>query len=474
MRLDRAAWCCALLALAPTAAHAQGFGLNEIGTCAVGRGQAVTGAPCNDPSSIYWNPGATTALPGWTIYAGAAAIAVSGEFTADTTGRVFEGNVPVEFPPHVFINYAPKDGCWAAGFGAYVPYGLTTQWHSDFPGRFSAQRASLQSIYFQPNVAFRIAKGWSIGGGPVFGHSTVELRQSLDLSGVPLPALPGVPAGATFGTFFGIPAGTEFGRARLHGSSTAWGFNVGIHGQLGPDWQVGARYLSQLNFKYDDADATFTQVPTGLQLPASLVPGAACPTPAPCSIPLDALLTPQFSAGGVFTSQSASTRIKHPAQLEAGLGFTGLPHTTLSADFVYLWWSAFDALPVNFTNPALSRTLLEDYDNSWTVRFGAEHAFAIGLRARAGFTYVKTPAPDVSVTALLPDQNRRNYTLGLGIPLGVRYTLDAGYLRVDTSGRRGRIVERTEANASATAAQLNSGFYSLDANIFSLSLRANF
>jgi hypothetical protein len=62
--------------------------------------------------------------------------------------------------------------------------------------------------------------------------------------------------------------------------------------------------------------------------------------------------------------------------------------------------------------------------------------------------------------------------VGLGVPLGTTFTVDAGYVHVDTSGRRGRVVERT--SESQTAAQLNSGVYTEDANIFSLSVRAYF
>jgi long-chain fatty acid transport protein len=91
---------------------------------------------------------------------------------------------------------------------------------------------------------------------------------------------------------------------------------------------------------------------------------------------------------------------------------------------------------------------------------------------RAGFSWVKTPAPDETVTPLLPDQDRRNYTFGLGFPFSDRFTLDASYLKVDTQGRRGRIVERPAR--SLTAAQLNTGFYRLDANIFSISLKATY
>src|SRR5215207_5141864 len=56
-RVSRFAFTLGLLAL-PSIAQAQAFGLNEIGTCAVGRAFANTGAPCDDASSVYWNPAA--------------------------------------------------------------------------------------------------------------------------------------------------------------------------------------------------------------------------------------------------------------------------------------------------------------------------------------------------------------------------------------------------------------------------------
>ena len=65
----------AVLAL-PAVAGAQGFGLNEIGSCAIARGFAVTGAPCDDASSIYWNPGAMPRKQGLNILAGVASIAI--------------------------------------------------------------------------------------------------------------------------------------------------------------------------------------------------------------------------------------------------------------------------------------------------------------------------------------------------------------------------------------------------------------
>src|SRR5674476_1690242 len=51
----------------PAMAGAQAFGLNEIGSCAIARGLAVTGAVCDDPSTIYWNPGAMPKKDGFTF-----------------------------------------------------------------------------------------------------------------------------------------------------------------------------------------------------------------------------------------------------------------------------------------------------------------------------------------------------------------------------------------------------------------------
>jgi long-chain fatty acid transport protein len=132
-------------------------------------------------------------------------------------------------------------------------------------------------------------------------------------------------------------------------------------------------------------------------------------------------------------------------------------------------------LPITFTNrasSALSRVLREDYDEANIFRFSADHRFENDFSLRAGFSFNKTPVPDVSVTPLLPDMDRYVFGVGTSIPLASGFSLDASYLRVETEGRRGRIQERT--SEAQTAEQLNTGWYGLNANIFSLGLRARF
>jgi long-chain fatty acid transport protein len=440
-----------------TSSSGQGFGLNEVGTCAVSRGFAVTGSPCADASTIFWNPGAAADLTGNSISLGASNIALRGSFRQDTTGRKYDSNISPAIVPAVFA--AMRVGRGSIGIGAYVPYGLTSQWNDNFPGRFSALKASLQTIYIQPNFAYQANENWSIGAGPIFGHSTVELTQALDLS------QQSASGPVTFG-MLGIASETEFGRAKLKGSANAVGYNLGVHGKFG-DWSIGARFLSQLTFKYRNADATFTQVPTNLTLPLNnpVNPSAA--------VPVDALIAGQFAAGGALVSQTGNSEIVHPWQMQGGVGYNGFTDTRLSVDIARLGWSAFNTLPISFNGPAAaeSRSLIEDYNDSWAFRFGAEHSFH-SWTGRAGYSFANTPAPDVTVTSLLPDMNRRNFSLGAEIPMGPRYHFELAYLHVNTPGRRGRTMERT--SMSQDVAQLNTGSYDLSADVISAAFNLHF
>ena len=454
----------ALVLLAtPLAARAQAFGLNEIGSCAIARGFAATAAPCDDASSIYWNPAALPRQRGFSFYGGASAIKINGDFTRDTTLQQWKGDVPTAVVPHVFLNWR-RDDQLALGFGVYVPYGLTSQWSDDFPGRFAAKKASLRTIYFQPNIAYQVTKDWSVGGGPIIGHSSVELIQGIDLSAQPTSSAPNAP---TFGQV-GIPKYTEFARASLKGSANALGFTLGVHGQLTPTWQMGARFLSQLSFKYDNADATFEQRQTGLTAAANN------PFGVPGGTPIDAVVAGSGIFNTVLISQKVQTQIQHPAQVQVGFAYTGLERTTLSAEYSYVGWKSFNQLPVNFQGPAPSKVLIENYNNTSGIRMGVDHRLLSGPSLRAGFMATTAAAPDETVTPLLPEQDRELGMVGFGYPFGGRFALDGSYAHVFAPGRRGRIDERTATMTTAQALALNSGAYTLNANIFSLSLKANF
>ena len=448
--------------LAPAAARAQAFGVNEIGSCAIARSFAVVGAPCTDPSTIFWNPAFASRLPGLTVSAGVALIDLSGDFTRDTIGTVYETEVPLLPVPSLFVNYMRPNSKQSIGLGVYVPYGLTMEWGDDFPGRFQAQRAEVATIYVQPNFGFQINSNWSVGGGPIFAHSTVELKRSIDLADQR--------ASATLGfAQLGIARGTEFARLELEGGGMGIGGQIGVHGRLHPSWAVGARFMLPIYFEYD-GDADFSQVSTGLVLGGTVQP------PFSAGTPVDALVAGQFADGAALSDQKVRTKIVHPAQLQAGVNFTGLPNLSLGLDYAWTGWKNLNQIVINFENDATPDAILvQDYNHSSAIRLSAEYALQQiqGAKLRAGFSGAATAAPDETVTPLLPEQDRNYITFGVGLPIGHAWGIDASYARVNTAGRRGRIIERNP-DRSQTAVQLNTGVYNLGANIFSVGIKGSF
>jgi long-subunit fatty acid transport protein len=71
--------------------------------------------------------------------------------------------------------------------------------------------------------------------------------------------------------------------------------------------------------------------------------------------------------------------------------------------------------------------------------------------------------------------NRFNYSAGIGYPLSKHTAIDLTYIHVGTEGRRGLIVQRTTTeNNNLNYTQLDDGFYTLAANVVSLSLKLGF
>lgn len=506
-RLTRYLAVLGLLAL-PRLSEAQAFGLNEIGTCAFARGFSATSAPCNDASSVFWSPAALAGMKqGSSILAGAAAIKINAKFTRDSALGAHDANVPVQIVPHLFLNHTT--GNKAFGLGVYVPYGLTSQWEDDFPGRFLASKAAIATIYAQPNFAMSFKGGkYMFGGGPVIGHSEVELNQGVDLSEqVASLNTTTNPTTVTRFSQLGIPRRTQLAHAELTGTAMSYGLNLGGLMKVTSEWTVGFRYLSSLLFEYDDADAVFTQDATGITFAAGnplgypagtqfdtllavnsrFCTGAGNPVPRP----FGGAAATCLATDGLLGPQKVKTRIAHPDQFQIGASYTGFASWMVAVDYEWTGWRKFRELPVDFARDSIptfcqtgaptatcdydvtDRVLIEDYNNTSAIRIGAERTMKNGWLLRLGFSGVAAAAPDETVTPLIPEQDRTYWTLGTAIPLMKdRATLDAAYGFVWGAGRRGRIDER--AARSVLASALNSGVYDLNAHVFSFSLKANF
>src|ERR1044072_686113 len=239
----------------PALLDAQGFGIYEQGTCAMGRAGAGVAAPCPDGSAMFFNPAGLAGLTGGHATVGVTLLDVRGGFTDDVFQQKTKLDDPLLAVPQVYLSYAatPKLGI---GVGVFAPYGLETKWPTAFDGRFSGYKNILQSLYIQPTVAYQLSPRLSLGAGLDVVLGKVELNQRLDLADAPVP-LPCLPAGTVFDQF-GIAPGTDFANAHLEASKTTVAAHFGAILKASDRLSFGANFLTQAKVDYSGT-ATVTQ-----------------------------------------------------------------------------------------------------------------------------------------------------------------------------------------------------------------------
>ena len=461
--LQRVQWCCvvSLFGLAfgaiATPASAQGFGLYEQGACAMGRGGAGVAAPCDDGSSMFFNPAGLALDPKTTVAsAGFTAIAPRGQFMNTTTGVVSPLNANTYFAPSAYFA-TPIGTRVVAGLGVFAPYGLTTDWPTTSEGRFVGYRSVIKSLYVQPTIAARINERVVVGAGLDITHTSLELRKRVDLS---TTAITGG-GGLTFGNI-GVPKGTDFADVDLTGSGIHVGAHLGIIVKAN-DWvSIGARYLTGQRVAITNGEVATAQVPTNLNLAVPL-PGL------PAGTPIDKIVAGAFASGQALGPQTASTSLPLPDQFVFGLAIKATGHLKLFADYQYTHWAMLDQITI-LNQVAPPTLLVEQFGDTSGLRVGAEYALA-RVTVRAGYDDHGPAAPPQTVTPLLPDADRHEFAAGVSLPVVERRVgLDFAYMYVDQADRSGRTVD---GGLTPTPA-LNNGTYHYYANLFSGSIVIHF
>jgi long-chain fatty acid transport protein len=445
-----------VIAAAASPATAQGFGVFEHGTCAMARAGAGSAAPCQDGSAIFFNPAGLAGMRGWSLSVGATGISALGSFVDDLSGGETDmDNDPIPVP-HLYAAYGITDRL-TAGIGTFAPYGLATKWPDTFAGRFNGFDNELRSIYMQPTLAYRLNDRISMGAGFAFVIGSVEINQRLDLSAQTAPAP--FPPGTTLRQL-GIPFHTDFAQARLRATgATGVGGNFGLRVEATDRVSFGARYLTSVRLDYDGT-AAFEAVSTGIILPP------ANPFGVPGGTPLDAVIARLglFSAGAALTDQGLTTTITMPGQLLTGVAFQVTPQLLVLADYQWVNWSKFGQVELDFANPATpDQTLQENYRDTSGVRLGVDWAASKRWTLRGGYVYHEAAAPDETVTPLLPEGSRNEFTAGVGFQASNRVRVDVAYQFVKQGDRPGRV---REIRPGETAAEVNTGLYKSRAHLF--------
>ncbi|HKO54240.1 MAG TPA: outer membrane protein transport protein [Thermoanaerobaculia bacterium] len=384
-----------VLSIGSTAAYGTGFQVHAQGARAMGMGLAFT-AVSDDASGVYYNPAGL-------VWEKTRFDVVAGAMLARNIDATFRGAAP--FPgagvteeerkgnnvlPELYGRFG--SGRTRFAIGAYTPFGLPITWDNPntFTGRFVSQRSLLRTVNINPTVAFRVSNSLSIGVGADYMYSKLGLeRSTLGPAGTPL-------------------AGREIAHLKLSTKqfdSHGWGWNAGLQWRPAPEGiSFGVAYRSGISIDHKGT-ATFTQILTGIP-------------------PIDAAV----AANPLIGEHAASAKIRYPSTLNAGLAYSFGTYAQIAVEADQTRWKSFDELAIVI--PGVSSTPIPTaWHNSWAYRVGGEIQCG-PLVCRAGYYRDQTPQPVADIGPILPDADRRGYSLGIGIQRG-RLGIDIGdvYIR---------------------------------------------
>lgn len=424
--MKRSAVLCLALVLLGSPAFAGGFNIYEFGGRATGMGGAVAARPW-DASTLFYNPSGVAFLDGTRFYGGTTLILPTAKFVGAApifNNTVYSTKDAIFTPIGIYFSHKFSDAL-GAGISVTNPFGLGIEWTEDFPGRGISRNVLLQSFYISPVVAYKVSSNLSLGVGLDIVLSSVMLERNVyifDSEGSP---------------------GYEVGKVNLEANSRmAMGFTLSAM-YRGDRLGLGLMYRHKVNNQFKDGTADFTI--------------------------FDNLSVPNVAAvaQNVLQDQKASTEIAYPNIFVAGVYYKVTPKFGVEFDYLWFGWSVFDQINLDFENDALDLTIDENYRDAWQIRIGAHYDLSERLSLRAGYIYDRTPQPIESVSPLLPDNNRNDYSFGVGYNFG-KYQLDLSYMLVD-AGERSTVENGVGKNPEGF-----NGTYSSRANLFAVSFGIQF
>lgn len=386
-----------LLATSGALANASGFQLFEQSVSGLGNAFAGNAAVAEDATTIFFNPAGLTRIPGTQTIAGVHLIAPKTEFenkgsTAAVTN--FQGNNVLlgtdggnagvtGVVPNFYAAHQLTDKLHI-GLGVNVPFGLKTSYSSNWVGRYHGINSELKTINFNPSLAYKINKMFSVGLGVNAQYAEADLSNAIDF---------GQAAGP--GTGQGLD-----GRQQLTGDDWGWGYNLGVMMQLTSATRIGLAYRSHIDFDIE-GDVRFS-----------------VPPPARGLFP--------------FSTENASAKLDLPETISLSAYHDATSKLALLGDVSWTRWDRFDELVVKFENQALPTSVQSfDWDNTFRYSLGANYKAHKDWMLRTGAAYDFAPIPSAKKRDVrVPDSDRIWLAFGISHTPNSSFKFDFSYTHI--------------------------------------------
>lgn len=410
----------------PIAAQAAGFALIEQSASGMGNAFAGGGAVAEDASTIFFNPAGMTYIQGTQIVGAIHLIKPSAEFNdggLSTTGisKLKNGNGGdagnLAFVPNFYYKRDLTDTV-KFGLGVNAPFGLKTDYESNWIGRFQAVKSEVKTININPAVAFKINDQISLGAGISAMWAQAELTSAANF-------------------FHPVLGNFGEGTSKVKGDDWGFGYNLGVVYQATANTRVGLAYRSKVEQQLK-GDVTFTR-PTGVH------PALIAVTPNG-NVTADVTLPETFSA-------SAFSRLNDTWDL--------------MGDVTWTRWSQFQKLAIYRDNGLLLTSTQENWSNTLRYSVGTSYHYNDALKLRAGLAYDQEAISDPFRTARIPGNDRKWLSLGAGWQVTPNGKLDVGYAHLfissasinhDEGAAKGKLIGNYDGSVDIVSAQYTHNF----------------
>lgn len=363
--------------LAPQAAGAEGFAINEWSAEGVAMGGARMFAE-DDAANVAYNPASITKVKGEAMKSSFTYLSPHGSYKADLVAdpNPEYGKNVVHAGWAVGSYYVKQinDKEWF-GIGAFPRFAMVSEFERNSKVSTNAFFSKLNGVSVTPTYAHKFDKKWSAAVGAEINYVGLELQKNLQMK-MPVPT----PTGAT-------AIATVDGTTQIEGESYALGWNAAANYTFDDKNEIGVVYRSRIKHSLE-ADLK------GYNTKPDLMGG-----------------------GDVFGNAYGVVTL--PDSWSIGYNHKFDKKTRVELNATHTNWSTYDALNVYFDQSLIGRPgsaesaeSPKNWSNGWRYAIGVEHNLSDKYAVMAGFAYDQSSIPFDGGDFLVPTGNRRTYSIG--------------------------------------------------------------
>ncbi len=289
----------------------------------------------------------------------------------------YETDNPVGTPFYLNIAYQSTDNV-SLGLAIYTPFGSSMVW-GQWAGSEIVNEITMKVLYIQPSLTYKFSDILSASASLIMAYGEVSYDKDIN-------------------RYLTDEQGNKTNAQLESGVTGSAGYALSLAFRPTKDVSFGLNYRSKVIIDAKYGVAEFNNVPAILQ---------------------NRLKKTAFSA-----------ELPMPAELGVGFSFKPMDKLLIAMDYNYTYWNVYKELRIEFKNGLPPSVADKSYQNTNTLRIGAEYAVNDKIFVRAGYYYDESPLTKGHFSPETPSLDSNNYTFGLGYQMK-KWAVDLSFLYVD-------------------------------------------